>query len=801
MASWMGNFVSRHSWLIVAAWLTAWIGLRLTAPDFDRLTKSGEFVFLPDSMPSRLAEDLMNRAFPGRQTTSSIVVVAHRESGAGLTDDDNSFIDDSLRPRLEKLRDKLNKAIEQPSARAGKEAIKSEPFLGEIHSYSDPGIGKLLVSEDHTTSLITMDLNRDFMDTANWKAVDGVASELKELQESGKTPEGLSVGLTGSATLGRDLGEAEAQSARNTGPLTILLVIILLVVIYRAPLMALIPLCTLFIAIDVSLCLLAALAQAGYVPLFKGLREYTTVITYGPGIDYCLFQIARYKENLKRCLPASQAIADTVRQVSPALAASAGTVICGIGMLTFAQFGKFHEAGLGIGCALIITSLATLTLTPALLRIVGHWAFWPKPGFACNDAGEKAEEETKQVQQNMFQPLWSKMGGIIERHPLGVMGLTLAAMLPFVIIAVIVYRDVNFGLLEALPLRATSAQGAKILEQHFPAGITGPVNVLVQNQRIDFSESDGNEKINDLVNALMKRHEELHIADIRSVATPLGAVHPEQENATADSDSFVSRLFTRKITNTHGNSHYVSTAGELAGHVTQMDIVLTVNPFSTQGVESLERLEAAIHQLLPKEISESVIRFSGPTSSVRDLNVISDKDQWRIYQLVVISVLLILVILLRSVTLSVYLILTVLFSYMATIGVTWLVFYALSPEGFVGLDWTVPLFLFVVLIAVGEDYNIFLVTRIHEEQVVDGPTRGITTALAQTGGIITSCGFIMAGTFASLSIGTLARMQQLGFALAFGVLLDTFVVRPILVPAFLMMLSDSRFGNLSRYAK
>ena len=127
-----------------------------------------------------------------------------------------------------------------------------------------------------------------------------------------------------------------------------------------------------------------------------------------------------------------------------------------------------------------------------------------------------------------------------------------------------------------------------------------------------------------------------------------------------------------------------------------------------------------------------------------------------------------------------------LFSYLVTLGVTFAVFYLADWEGFPGLDLTVPLFLFTVLIAVGEDYNILLVTRIHEEQQRHGPERGVAVALARTGPIISSCGFIMAGTFLSLMIaGQLAQMIQLGFALAFGVLLDTFIVRPILVPSYL----------------
>jgi hypothetical protein len=132
---------------------------------------------------------------------------------------------------------------------------------------------------------------------------------------------------------------------------------------------------------------------------------------------------------------------------------------------------------------------------------------------------------------------------------------------------------------------------------------------------------------------------------------------------------------------------------------------------------------------------------------------------------------------------------SVLFSYYTTLGVTFALSWLLDPHGFTGIDWKVAMFLFTILIAVGEDYNIFLMTRVDEGQRRHGPLRGITSALERTGPIISSCGIIMAGTFASLLAGSFTEMKQLGFALALGVVLDTFVVRPILVPTFLILLA------------
>ena len=166
--------------------------------------------------------------------------------------------------------------------------------------------------------------------------------------------------------------------------------------------------------------------------------------------------------------------------------------------------------------------------------------------------------------------------------------------------------------------------------------------------------------------------------------------------------------------------------------------------------------------------------------------------------LVIAAVCLILILLLRRLVVSIYLLISVLFSYYTTLGVSFLVFWLLDPGAFTGIDWKVAIFLFTILVAVGEDYNIFLLTRVHEEEQGHGPVGGVTEALVRTGPIISSCGIIMAGTFSSLLAGSLSELRQLGFALVFGVLLDTFVVRPVLVPAFLILLGSGRLSLTAR---
>jgi RND superfamily putative drug exporter len=224
--------------------------------------------------------------------------------------------------------------------------------------------------------------------------------------------------------------------------------------------------------------------------------------------------------------------------------------------------------------------------------------------------------------------------------------------------------------------------------------------------------------------------------------------------------------------------------------VTRLDVVLKSDPFAAPSVATLELVETWLRAELPRSAAElGAVRGEcfGVTASARDLSSVVAGDQTRINILVLGAIFVILVVLTRRPWLAVYLLATVLLSYLATLGATALMgaWWFGRPLG--AIDWRVPFFLFTILVAVGEDYNIFLITRALQEGKRYGPCEGMRRALGCTGGTITSCGLIMAGTFGTLMLAGLGTLVQIGFALAFGVLLDTFVIRPFLVPAFTML--------------
>ncbi|MGQ0635847.1 MAG: MMPL family transporter [Planctomycetaceae bacterium] len=828
----LGKFVERHWVAILCCWGFALLAaggvhlgwfdgerIPLKIPRWKEVAKDGEFAFLPEGEQSLVAEELLAKAFPEDLLKSSVVIVVRR-SQEPILPEDEQFIEEVLRPRLTAIRDEL-----------------LDPSL-EIQTFKSVATGKLLVSQDRKASLVILPLKDEFLKWSNKKVIDRIEDLLKELpQETDPdqmVPLGLDLAMSGSATVGRDMLMANNESAKSTELWTTILVVFLLIAIYRAPVVSLIPLATVFVSVQIALALVILLTQIPYwhYQIFFGMEVYITVVVYGTGVDYSLFLISRYREELDKGLSVRQALTATMANVGAAVTASALTVIFGIGMMVFAQFGKFREAGFGISLGLCVGLLAALTLTPALLRLAGRAAFWPYGRWErIQSRGGRVAGTTllnRLVERNVFQRLWEHVGAWLVRKPGTILAACVLLMLPCAVWGIVNYEYLSYGLLSELPATKKSVIGAKAVQEHFPAGYAGPLTILMTNEKIDFKSTTGKSLLESAIKRLEEPDERkrLGIADVRYLKRPLGFNNAEKV-------SKLSEIVTRGAEKPRAADYYVTRVPELERHVTRADVVFETDPFDRQSIRQLNDVERALEQAIARTADEAenairasaaeagdssaelsqedqlalaevndfratLLHFVGPTASIRDLKTVTDKDQIKIDLLVLASVFAILLLLLRKPGISLYLILSVFFSYFVTLGVTFAVFQWLDGDHFGGLDWKAPMFLFTILMAIGADYNIFLMTRIEEEQRRHGLVEGVRVALIRTGTIISSCGVIMAGTFVSLMFGSLVGLKQLGFALAFGVLLDTFVVRPLLVPAYLVMLYQGRFGALSR---
>jgi len=223
----------------------------------------------------------------------------------------------------------------------------------------------------------------------------------------------------------------------------------------------------------------------------------------------------------------------------------------------------------------------------------------------------------------------------------------------------------------------------------------------------------------------------------------------------------------------------------------RFEVMLDAGPFSHQAMTACERAWAAAAEAAKPVMDPSrVVRAAGFTPYIINIKSLTDADQRRVTAYVIGVILVILVVWTRRPLLAVLMLGTTLVVYFATLGVTQGLFHTVLGSG--GVDWKVRLILFVILVAVGQDYNIFLVSRLLQERQEHSAAEATWRAIVRTGSVISSCGIIMAATLGSLSAAGLPLYQQLGFAFAFGVLLDTFLIRPVLVPGLYLVLNLGR---------
>jgi RND superfamily putative drug exporter len=675
--------------------------------------------------------------------------------------------------------------------------------LVDIWSRRSDVVKSKLRSKDGQAQLLILSLSNEFMATDNMRVAKLVQREVDEVVAafSAEDANVLEIGISGSATVGGDLLQASADSIKNTEMWTIFLVVGILLFVYRSPLMVLIPLTTIIVSVMMATSVVAALTQVGLIPgfswwqfkVFTTTRIFIVVILFGAGTDFCLFLIARYREQIQAGDSVPQAVSAALAGVGEALTASAFTTIAGLSMMLFADFGKFSNSGPAIGICLLVTLAACLTLAPALLCICGRLLFWPR--WLTKIELDQKSNPTNTLAQN----LWESLAAKIVARPGVILVIAIVALAPFAVVPMTRHAlhgvegrsgiekvagfvgrggvEITFDLPNALPANATSRRGTAILKRHFPIGESGPVIVVAHKVDGAFETRNGKTAIARLTKTLYLDG----VTSVRSSADPMGK-RKQISVFNLFSLARKNHRLTKEI--------YLSPEPRFQGDVARLEVVLDDDPFSLASRRTLSRIGEALQEISDDPESfwyGTQFTFAGTTAAIRDLEEVTTYDNLRIQVFVVIAVFLVLCLILRDFVISCYLILSVLFSYYVTIGATELFFRFVDGPDFHGLDWKVPLFLFVILVAIGEDYNIYLVTRVFQEQRKHGPLVGLRRAIVMTGGIITSCGLIMAGTFASMAAGSLRGIAQLGFALALGVAIDTFIVRPILVPALMAL--------------
>lgn len=685
--------------------------------------------------------------------------------------------------------------------------IEGWETLLDVLSWEDGVVGGRMQTSG--ARLAVMQLSSELAATGNIKTVESVEELISDVTRYSNhyTDPGLQLLMTGSAAIGGETLLAARDAIRYTEWITVAMILLILAVVYRAPLLVAVPMISIGIAVVVSMSLVALLTRwsiDGTVPgldlrVFTTSRIFVVVILFGAGTDYCLFLVSRLREEAhKSAWPV--ACRNALAGVSGALMGSALTTVVGLGMLWIAQFGKFHYTGPIIAICLLVGLLVCTTLTPALLRAIGPKAFWPArivpdPSPAVSLLGNASSSQSHTVGGG----LWSWIALMLTRRPVSTLAIGILLLAMPGIYGLRNEKNVTYDLNSQLSHAAQSRQGMRLLTGEFEIGDINPVTVLLVRPD-DTPRKQFEKEIKELSDKL---YDVDGVATVRTADDPLGDFPPDREMGLLSSDAWRRRALQNHRIATR---YFFSSNSNLENRLARLDVTIDGDPFSIETAALVSELGATLENETTVPGSpwyESDVLLAGTTPSIIDLRRVTVSDNQRIKIAVVIAVFLVLVIVIRRIGLCLYLIATVLLSYYATLGLTVLFFQHAYGDDFVGLDWKLPLFLFVILVAVGQDYNVYLVTRILEEQRRLGWRAALRRAVSKTGGIITACGLVMAATFFSMTASAwlppivhwlgmgdvggrvaLRGIVELGFALGLGVLIDTFYVRTILVPSF-----------------
>ena len=769
----IGRFSVRFRWTMLLAWIAGAMAASALLPSLASVTQNDNTKFLPASAPISKAAAL---AAPfGTSNLLPVPMIAARQSGP-LTAADTSALT-SVQARL-KADPAVVRVIDlgESATRQGGPAGQASEFMILTHQLGgDPNAATTLI--------------------------DGLRAAISKTQR----PAGLRVHLAGSFAVQVDQQKANGNQGGQIELYSVLLIVGLLVLIFRSLTLSLVTLAPAFLSFAISGPLVAVAAQHGLKvsPIAQFLM---IVLVLGAGTDYGLFLVFRVREQLRIAgheggpgtsvwadlrrprEPARQAVITSVTRVGESITFSAATVIAAVLTLLLASFPFFADLGIPFAIAIGVTLLAALTLLPALLSVRLSLLGVKRTLF------QRAFGRPKLLPWNIQgagKPgFWGSVAGRIVAHPVP----TLLAGLVFfggLAIGVTGYKGAGFGGDTAAPAGSDSAAGQALLTRYFPQASANPTNLIF---RFATPVWDNPGVLGTGTAALTSSPLFTHVTGplnpVGFALTPAqyaglhSALGPAQKlPPTAPAGG---RIPPAAYQLYRATANYVSQDGKTVqfsvglaagdpGHTRAMNAVPSVRAETTKVATAMHATASGVAGMAP---------------ALYDISSISNHDLKRIVPVAILVIGLLLAIVLRSLVAPLYLIVSVGISYLAALGLAALLFINLGGAG--GLVFFLPFLMFIFLLALGEDYNILVMTRIREEARKLSLRDAVSRAVAVTGTTVTSAGLVLAGSFLVLTLVAGGsggeQIRDIGLSLALGILMDTFLVRTLLVPSTVVLL-------------
>lgn len=754
VGSWRGVAILIVAWIVIAGVIQS------VSPSIEEVSTNDQTEFLPNETEALQAIELEGEKFPAFEGLPAILIY---RNPAGINDKDVAKVAE------------IDALIRADEAHENVALVISDfgqsEFEGGAVQPSQPTEPE--ISPDGTAITIMVVISGspaddEFGETVEWlrELDDDVAVELPSTFE-----------VTGPAGILADAIVVFQSFDFRVSAITIVLVLVILLAIYRSPLLALLPVVTVGVALTVAQSIAALLADNFELALNGQVTAIMAVLMFGAGTDFTLFIVSRYREELPVRESKFEAIAATMRAVGPSIASSAGTTVVAMMALALALSGSLKTMGPMLAMAVAVMLVCALTLIPAVLVAMGRVAFWPIKRIEPNDKESG---------------IWNRVGRLVAKRPGALLTITFVAMA--VLSAGLFEFTPRFSFVDGFPDSAESKTGFETLKSAYPPGELAPTTVYVSKEGV--SVLDHLQAIEDLSAALMA---DPIVNSVTSITRPLGEPLPVDiaevqplVSMIPDDPSEIGALMAML------SPEQAQLAGSfLAGQrlvstdrtTTKLEVVLNEDPYDIEAMDAVPRFRETVRDAVgasslsgAKAVvgGESATNYDSRTATIRDFQVIAP--------IVIAAIWVILAILLGSLVAPTYLVISVVLSFAAALGISIVIFENVFGHDGMAFD-SIP-FIFVFLIALGADYNIYIMSRVREETRTRGLAEGTRYAITRTGGVITSAGIILAGTFSVLTTFPLLDLFQLGFTVMLGILIDTFVVRAIMVPAIVMKLGE-----------